>query len=372
MKRSHILKAMAAVAAVALLAGCSPSTAAPGGDSGGSDASPDSLTVAFARNTVTAAEEVFTYAVPKQLGFFDEANLNVDMVTADGSTAAIQALASGSADVAYASSAAILTAIDQGLPIKAFAGLTTHWPYYIGVPEGSGIKSVADLKGKRVGVISLASASYFDLKANLADVGLSENDVEVIPVGSGTAAAAALQSNQIDAVDSFSDSFSIMQNSGVSLTMLNRPAEMDKLFSVTMVTTTKNLQEKPEALARFVRAAYEGIVYSQVNLDSALQLGFDEFPILAGASDPQGDEAKESRAALQIALLDSLPTDPAKDPNEWGDWLALNDERWNAVIDFAYSTGQISEKFPVDKVWDGSMTDQYFDFDRTAIAATKP
>ncbi len=372
---AKLAKWATAAAAVVVLVGCSSNGSTPAGsddDTGGSGGEETTtLTIAFARNTVTAAEEIFTYAVPKGLDFFAEENLEVDMVTSDGSTAAIQALAGGSADIAYASSANILAAIEQGLPIKAFAGLTIHWPYFIGVPPGSDITSVADLKGKRVGVISLASASYSDLKANLAIAGLSESDVEIIPVGAGTSAAAALQAGEIDAVDSYTDSFTVMGNSGLELTLLERPAQMDELFSVTMVTSTDALENKPEQLAGFVRAAYKGIVYTQFNLDDALAIGFEEFPVLPGANDPASAEAQETRAALQIALNDSLPTDPADDPNEWGDWLALSDERWQAVIDYALLTEQITKEFAVNDVWDGSMTDQYFDFDRTAVASTK-
>ncbi|MBK0419784.1 ABC transporter substrate-binding protein [Leucobacter sp. CSA1] len=369
MKKSKLLKLAAAATAVLLAAGCA-SNGGPDDEGGGEGGGPTTVTVAFARNTVTAGEETFTYAVPKKLGFFEEEGLEVDMVTSDGSTAAIQALASGSADVAYASSANILAAIEQGVPVKAFAALTVHWPYYIGVPSGSDISSIEDLKGKRVGVISLASASYSDLKANLAIAGLSEDDVEIIPVGSGTSAAAALQNGEIDAVDSFTDSFTVMGNSGVELELLDRPAELEELFSVTMATTDQMLEEHPDELAGFVRAAYKGIVYSQVNQEEALALSFEEFSVLPGASDPEGEEAQQTLEAMQIALLDSLPTDPAEDPEEWGDWLLLDDERWQAVIDYALMTDQITTEFEVDEVWDGSLSDQYLDFDRTAVANT--
>ncbi len=370
MHKSSVLKPLAAlVALMMMVTACSSGNSETTEGDDGSETT--GITVGFARNTVTAAEEIFTYAVPTGLGFFEEEGLEVDMVTADGSTAAIQALSGGSADIAYASSANILTAIEQGVPVKAFAGLTLHWPYYIGVPEDSDIESIEDLEGKRIGVISLASASYSDVKANLAEAGLEETDVEIIPVGAGASAAAALENGEIDAVDSYTDSFTVMNNSGITLTLLERPAKLDDLFSVTMVTTEEMLENNPEALAGFVRAAYKGIVYSQVNPEEALQLGFDEFDVLPGAADPEGEEAQESLAAMQTALLDSLPKDPAADPAEWGNWLELSDERWQAVIDYALTTDQITTEMTVSDVWDGSLMSQYFDFDPTAVAQTE-
>ena len=138
------------------------------------------LTLALARSAITPGEETFTYAVPKQMGWFKREGLNVNLIKTNGSTAALQAVASGSADVAYASSLNIAAAVDKGVPVRAFAGLTVQWPYFIGVPPGSPIKKVSDLKGKRVGVISLASASYADIRANLKMAGLKEGDVTKI------------------------------------------------------------------------------------------------------------------------------------------------------------------------------------------------
>jgi NitT/TauT family transport system substrate-binding protein len=274
------------------------------------------LTLALARSAITPGEETFTYAVPKQMGWFKREGINVSLIKTNGSTAALQAVASGSADIAYASSVNIAAAIDKGVPIKAFAGITVQWPYFIGVPPGSAIKKIADLKGKRVGVISLASASYADLKANLKLAGLTEADVTVVPVGAGARAAAALKGNQVDAIDSYSDSFTVMQQNGVDLTLLPRPAQMAKLFSVTMVTSTAALKANPDLLARFARAAYQGIIYTRLNPEAALKLSFAEFPELAGSADPAGKDAQNTLAAMKIALGDSIPAGNT-DPKTW-------------------------------------------------------
>jgi NitT/TauT family transport system substrate-binding protein len=324
------------------------------------------LTLALARSAITPGEELFTYAVPKQLGWFKREGLSVNLIKANGSTAALQAVASGSADVAYVSSLNIAAAIDKGVPVKAFAGLTVQWPYFIGVPPGSPIKKVADLKGKRVGVISLASASYNDLKANLKIAGLGESDVTVVPVGAGARAAAALKAGEVDAIDSYSDSFTVMRQNGVELTLLPRPAQMEKLFSVTMVTSAAALKANPDALARFARAAYMGIIYTRNNPEAALKLSFQEFPELAGSANPTGPEAKNTLEAMKIALGDSIPSGNA-DPRSWGEWLNLDASRWEALLAFAHETGQTEKRLTPAQVWDASLMKAIFNFDRTKI-----
>lgn len=320
------------------------------------------VTVALARNFITPAEEIFTIAVPKQLGYFQEEGLEVEVITGNGSSAALLALVSGNADVAYASSISLASAVENGIPVKAFAGLTIKWPYYIAVPEGSSIQSIADLKGKKVGIISRASASYLDLLANLHLAGLTEKDVTILPVGVDAQAAAALRANQIDALDNYSDSFSNINNSGLKLRFLARPQEMESLFSVTMVTNEKMLKEHPEVLAKFARAAYKGMIYTQQHPKEALALGCKEFPRLAGCDDLSSEDAQMTYEAMLMALGDSIPADQA-DPATWGQWLNISDERWQVLLNFAYEADEIKVKMTPDQVWDASLMPQIYDFE---------
>lgn len=319
------------------------------------------VTVALARNFITPAEEIFTIAVPKQLGYFAEEGLEVEIITTNGSSAALLALVSNSADIAYASSISLASAVENQLPVKAFAGITVKWPYFIAVPKDSPIQSIADLKGKKVGIINRASASYLDLQANLHLAGLTENDVTVIPVGVDAQAAAALRAKQIDALDNYSDSFTNIQNIGIELRFLPRPEKLENLFSVTMITRTQTLQKNPEVLVRFARAAYKGIIYAQQHPQEAMALGCKEFSRLPGCEDPSSKEAQNAYASMLMALGDSIPAD-LPDPATWGQWLNISHEKWQALLDFAYETQEIKNKLAPSDVWDDSLMPKIYDF----------
>src|SRR5712691_3160161 len=63
------------------------------------------------------------------------------------------------------------------------------------------IKSVADLKGKTVGVSAPGSATHLFLNILLAKAGLAPTDVSVIAVGNGSGAIAAMRTGQdLDAI----------------------------------------------------------------------------------------------------------------------------------------------------------------------------
>ena len=325
------------------------------------------VSLVLARNLITPAEEIFAYAVPKQLGYFDQEGIAPIILKANGSTAAIQLVASGHAQIGFASSSSLAAAIEKGVPVKAFAGLTIRWPYDTAVLQGFDIKQFSDLKGKRIGVISLASASYADLKANLHYAGMTEQDVKIIPVGAGVQAAVALQNKHVDAIVSYSDSFALMRQKGIELELLPRSEEMENLFSVTMFTSQDMLNNQPDILARFARAAYKGIIYTHLYPDDALLMSFKEFPELSGSKDPQGIDAQNTKEIMLVALADSIPANQP-DPAIWGEWLNISTERWQALLDFSHQTGLIDNPMKAEQVWDASLMNQIFDFDPQQIS----
>jgi NitT/TauT family transport system substrate-binding protein len=141
---------------------------------------------------------------------------------------------------------------------------------------------------------------------------------------------------------------------------------MAKLFSVTMVTSAALLKSNPDLLARFARAAYQGIVYTQLNPEAALKLSFQEFPELAGSANPGGPEARNTLEAMKIALGDSIPAGNP-DPRSWGNWLDIETSRWEALLAFAQETGQTEKRLTPAQVWDGSLMKSIFNFDRSKL-----
>ena len=51
--------------------------------------------------------------------------------------------------------------------------------------------------------------------------------------------------------------------------------------------------------------------------------------------------------------------------------LNLPADRWEAVLNFAFDTGQIEKKMTVAQVWDGSLMPKIYDFDEKKIVEKK-
>jgi sulfonate transport system substrate-binding protein len=104
-------------------------------------------------------------------------NYKIEWVNFEAAPEAITALTSGSIDLAAASSVGALAAQAAGAEVKAIAAsYQSPSQYQIMVPKGSPIKTIADLKGKKIAVLRASAGEGF-LIAALKKGGLSEKDV---------------------------------------------------------------------------------------------------------------------------------------------------------------------------------------------------
>lgn len=360
MKSSPRLAATALAVATALtMTGC-----AAGSSSGGSE---NEITVAFAGAVNAPKEDVATYAVAKDQGFLDQQKLQTKTINADGSVAAIQAVASRSADITAADLGSILAAKEKGVPVKAIGGLVQNWPWVIAVKPGSPVKSGADLKGKKIGVISLASGSAPYARAFARQAGLDpEKDIKLLPVGVGTPAASAINGGKVDALALYTPLYAAIENSGTRFRYLPNPGSFQGIRSLTFAVREDTLKKKKEAVTGYLRAAYQGLLFSAVEPEAAMRIGYKVFPsLLAGKS---ADERLAGDTKVLKAWLDSA-TPTSGSPETFANWGAISPAEWTKTVAYTKNAGQIKEDVPADGLWDASLLAAANKFDAAAVIA---
>ncbi|MSQ53651.1 MAG: hypothetical protein EXR28_17440 [Betaproteobacteria bacterium] len=85
-----------------------------------------------------------------KLGYFKEEGLELEIVNFRSWTEPVQAIVSDAAQFALGGASLIRAAASTGAPIRQIAMLSSIYPYEIYVKRDSGIKSVADLRGKTI------------------------------------------------------------------------------------------------------------------------------------------------------------------------------------------------------------------------------
>jgi NitT/TauT family transport system substrate-binding protein len=121
--------------------------------------------------------------IAEEKGYFREAGLDVKIERIDSMGKAVAFLAANHVQVAQGGiNAGIFSAMGQGLPVTlALDGGSTPLYHKILVRRGleDKIRSVADLKGRTVGLSAPGSTSMYEMAMTLATAGLSLKDVEV-------------------------------------------------------------------------------------------------------------------------------------------------------------------------------------------------
>jgi NitT/TauT family transport system substrate-binding protein len=157
----------------------------------------------------------------KQLGEYEKAGVDVDLVDFKGGSQALTAVLGGSADVVsgYYDHTVELAAKHQQL--VSFVVYDRYPGLVLAVAPGKDIKNIADLAGKKVGVSAPGSSTDFFLKYELKKAGADPKSAAVIGVGVGATAVAAMEQGQIDAAVMLDPAITVLQGKHPDLVILS-------------------------------------------------------------------------------------------------------------------------------------------------------
>ena len=120
----------------------------------------------------------------QKLGYFEEAGLDLSIETPSDPAAPLKQVAAGRSDLAISYEPEVALAREQGLDVVAVGALVNRPLTSLIWLQKSGIKGVADLKGKTVATAGIPYQDAF-LKTILARVGLEPGNVKAVNVGFG-------------------------------------------------------------------------------------------------------------------------------------------------------------------------------------------
>jgi len=122
-----------------------------------------------------------TLWITHEQGIFKKHGLDSNLIYMRSGTTAAQALLAGEIQFAHISPAPMMAAWIQGADV-ALIGTTVHQMVFTVITDGS-IAKGADLRGKKIGVTRIGSASDLALRAALEHFGLNSKDVTMISMG---------------------------------------------------------------------------------------------------------------------------------------------------------------------------------------------
>ncbi|CAN5207268.1 hypothetical protein BH11ACT7_BH11ACT7_14650 [soil metagenome] len=272
--------AAAATASTLVFAGCSSDTTAdPTADSAGTSAdgaTAATLMLPFPRGIFWAP-----LLVAEQQGYFTDEGLDLSIEEADGSGFVTQQLIAGNIDFGFSGAASAVVAAETDPNIRIMMCYPASNIFIIVTPEGSEVTSVADLRGKTLGITEAGGGEEPIVNAALAGAGLQPNaDVTLLPIGgAGPQSLTALQDGTVDAyATSFADlaTFTASGNKFTDIT----PENLDVIPGDCMVTTAAALEDpaKREIAVKIARAYTMGAAFMDANPEGALDIVCGEVP----------------------------------------------------------------------------------------------
>ena len=227
---------------------------------------------------VLTTPEIATYtahytSVPTYLGYWEKEGLRVTIQPSAGSAAGTQAVAAGRAEFVNSGTSTVLAAFPKAPNLRIVYFFIPGNLYEVSVQEESAIKVMADLKGKNIGVQSLAAASYFYGRSAVVEAGLNpDKDVMWLPIGVGALALHAIRSGQVDAYAGYDGPNSQLEGLGLRLRQLHSPLENKIAGLGATVVREETLKGDPKMVAGFLRGMAKGVSFTTANPEAAVRI----------------------------------------------------------------------------------------------------
>jgi NitT/TauT family transport system substrate-binding protein len=202
------------------------------------------------------------------LGFFDEEGLHVTISQIAGASKVLEAVVGSSADVGSGVYEQALQMAAEGREVKTFLTFARSPNFAILAGPKGGVASIAELKGKSVGVSSLGSPSQFYLNHLLRGAGLQPEQVSTAGIGMGATAAAALERGQVDAAVLFGSAITAEEARGGRMLADARTQQgvrallgTDDYPASSLLARTEWLAQHPDEARRVSRAVLKSLAW---------------------------------------------------------------------------------------------------------------
>jgi NitT/TauT family transport system substrate-binding protein len=187
----------------------------------------------------------------------------------------IPALLSGELDYTTIYGSTIRSAV-SGLPLKVIATLITKQSFFLyAQPE---FKRVQDLKGKRIAISGFASSTDKAAREAIKPAGLEAlRDVTLVAMGDTSVRFQSLLSGAIEAAI-LTPPYTVMAEQKGMRNLVWLGDILGDTPSNGLSTSSKKLKERPDQVARFLRASVRSMIYTREHKQESLPILMKEFP----------------------------------------------------------------------------------------------
>ena len=270
------------------------------------------------------ADPIIPVNVGDRLGIFKKHGLDLKIVDFSGGARMTQAMAAGSIDIGDGAGTE-MAMVAKGAPMLAVCETAGPAPFLgMGVPFDSPIRSLAQLRAKKIGVSTAGSLTDWLTRELARTQGWAPNEVTAVSIGNAPAGIiAAFRGNLIDADIGVTSLFLTMEENKTGRLLFPVTEFAGKLAAGTLYASNRLIESNPAAVRAFVAGWIETVDYIRAHKAEAVKLqsaitGFPEsvmtreYDLTIGMFSKACRFDPESLATLQRSFVDLkiLPTPP--------------------------------------------------------------
>jgi NitT/TauT family transport system substrate-binding protein len=351
--RRALLKSAAAAALSPLAAALAPSARA---------AELDSIKFGFATKAVSPI--LINILIPEKLGYYAKEGLSVECIPLGSNEAVMASLDAQRIQFGVGVPSFQLPLVAKGdkLPAINFYEYTYPFKWAMAVKPDSPVKSLADLKGKTIGVTGFGLSEYPVGKAVMTLAGFNpEKDVAWLAVGEDTRAGQALDRGDIDALFYYDTGFGAIEAAGVKMRYIPLPDDVPKVGGLYLAGTETMLKQKRKWAVGLARGVAKASLFIRSNPEAASYVFLQMFPE-AGA---RGKPIAEQVRAIMVPVLKRMPlyVDYDKSQRQWG---RIKSAEWQAETKFVGVEDKIKD---TSRFFTNDLIDEINTFDAAEVVA---
>lgn len=280
----------------------------------------------LARTRPARAAEAITYLFPapdflpafapfqlaRARGYFAKAGLDVSFQVGKGGADVAKQVALDNVDLGGATVDTVLLVRANGLPVKSVALLGTGPLFQIVVRKAANVKSVKDLRGKRIGVFGFQDNGFYNLQGVLSQVGMTRDDVSIQAVGPAGLVQLMI-SGDLDAVSAVPETTAAIEAAGVAVDIYAITDFFPGMAQV-IVASENTIRKRPEQIRGFVGAVLTAVKDIEADPDGMSRIYAQAVPQHIG-KEPMVADIMRRYAKVVYRSADAKPfgaVDPGK------------------------------------------------------------
>ncbi|WP_158818656.1 ABC transporter substrate-binding protein [Methylocapsa sp. S129] len=304
-----------------------------------------------------------------RLGYYQAEGVDIEFVGVANPSQGMQSVATGETTVATLASGIYLPVVakDPSFPVISTYCWLPRNVAVVAVKPDAPYQSIADLRGKRIGVRNQGDIGRYVAKTMWSELGLDDGGADYIAIGEGGGAGAALYKDGVDVIVTYDTSAARVEIAGFKLRYLPLTPKFAATPSGFLGFNKSFLAEHRRQMVGFLRAMAKSTIFAHTNPEPCISMHWEQYP----ESKPKSKSEAEAKADMLFLLskrIDHWMPSPDNPDPRMG---ATDVEAWNALIAMTAETvgdPQFAAKIgDPHKLFTNDLIEEVNAFDKAAI-----